>query len=149
MVFQKANSLYWLLFWKSIKTSAKKVFRKILWIKMVFPDSSARNESTCNVADPWFDSWVKKFPWSRDRLPTPVFLGFPGDSEGKESACNAGDLGSILGWGRSLGGGHDNSLQYSCPENPHGQRSLVGCSPWGLKESLATKHSTWIKIHGF
>ena len=61
---------------------------------MGFPDSSARNESTCNVADPWFDSWVKKFPWSRDRLPTPVFLGFPGDSEGKESACNAGDLGS-------------------------------------------------------
>ena len=53
---------------------------------MGFPGSSAGKESTCNVADPWFDSWVKKFPWSRDRLPTPVFLGFPGDSEGKESA---------------------------------------------------------------
>ena len=47
--------------------------------------------------------------------------GFPGGSEGKESACNAGDLvlslGSILGLGRSLGGGHGNPLQYSCLGN--------------------------------
>ena len=40
--------------------------------------------------------------WRRDRLPTPVFLGFPCGSAGKESACNAGELGSILGLGRSL-----------------------------------------------
>ena len=139
MVFQKANSLYWLLFWKSIKTSAKKVFRKILWIKMVFPDSSARNESTCNVADPWFDSWVKKFPWSRDRLPTPVFLGFPGDSEGKESACNVGYLGSITGLGRSSEGVHGNPLQYCCLENPHGQRSLADYTPCSRKESDTTE----------
>jgi len=38
------------------------------------------------------------------------FLGFPGGSDGKESACNAGDLGSIPGLGRSPGGGHGNSL---------------------------------------
>ena len=61
---------------------------------------------------------------------------------GKESACNAGDLGSIPGLGRSPGGGHGDPLQYSCLENPHGQRSLVGYSPWGRKESDATKHST-------
>ena len=48
-----------------------------------------------------------------DRLPTLVFLGFPGGSEGKESACSAGDLGSIPGLGRSPGVGHGNSLQYS------------------------------------
>ena len=36
---------------------------------------------------PWFDSWVRKIPWRRDRPPTPVFLGFPGGSDGKESAC--------------------------------------------------------------
>ena len=36
--------------------------------------------------------------WRRDRLPTPVFLGFPGGSASKESACNVGDLGSVLGW---------------------------------------------------
>ena len=49
------------------------------------------------------------------------FEGFPGNSAGKESACNAGDPGSIPGLGRSPGGGHGNPLQYSCLENPHGQ----------------------------
>ena len=44
--------------------------------------------------------------------------GFPGGSVGKESTCNEGDLGSILGLGRSPGGGHGNPLEYSCPENP-------------------------------
>ena len=61
---------------------------------------------------------------------TPVFFIFPGGSDGKESACNAGDLGSIPGLGRSPGGGYGNPLQYSCVENPHGQRSLAGYSPW-------------------
>ena len=69
------------------------------------------------------------------RLPTPVFLGFPGGSDGKESTCNAGDLGSIPVLGRSLGVGHDNPLQYSCLENPQGQRNLVGYSPQVRKES--------------
>ena len=66
-------------------------------------------------------------------------LGVPGGSEGKASACNVGDPGSIPGWGRSPGGGHGNPLQYSCLENPHGQRSLAGCSPWGHKESNTTE----------
>ena len=66
----------------------------------------------------WFDSWVRKIPWRRDRLPTSVFLGFPGGSDGKESACNAGDLGSIPGLGRSPGGGHGDPLQYSHLETP-------------------------------
>ena len=46
--------------------------------------------------------------------------GFPGGSAGKESTCKAGaarDTGSIPGWGRSLGGGNGNPLQYSCLEN--------------------------------
>ena len=51
-------------------------------------------------------------------------LGFPVGSDGKESACNSGDLGSIPGLGRSPGGGHGNPLQYSCLENSHEQRSL-------------------------
>ena len=46
------------------------------------------------------------------------FLGFPGGSEVKASACNAGDLGSIPGMGRFPGEGNDNPLQYSCLENP-------------------------------
>ena len=44
--------------------------------------------------------------------------GFPGGSDGKESTCNVGDLGSIPGLGRSPGGGHGKPLQYSCLENP-------------------------------
>ena len=50
-----------------------------------------------------------------------IELGFPGGSDGKESTCNVGDLGSIPGMGRSPGGGHGNPSQYSCLENPHGQ----------------------------
>ena len=45
-------------------------------------------------------------------------MGFPGGSDGIESACNAGELDSILGLGRSLGGGNGNPLQYSFLENP-------------------------------
>ena len=66
-------------------------------------------------------------------------MGFPGGSGGKESACNAGDLGLIPGLGRSPGGGHGSLIQYSCLENLHGQRSLVGYSQWGHKESDMTE----------
>ena len=45
-----------------------------------------------------------------------LILGFPGGSDGKESACNAGDLGSIPGSGRSLGEGNGNPPQYPCLE---------------------------------
>ena len=78
-------------------------------------------------------------PLRRDRLPTPVFLGFPGDSDSKESTGNVRDLGLIPGLGRSPRGGHGNPLQYSCLENPHGQRSLADHSPWGHKESDTTE----------
>ena len=62
--------------------------------------------------------------------------GFPGDSDSEESACNAGDSGSIPGLGRSPGEGNGNPLQYSCLENPHIERSLVGCSPWGRRVDM-------------
>ena len=54
----------------------------------------------------------------------------------KKIDCNAGDLGSIPG---SPGGGHGSPLQYSCLENPHGQRSLVSYSPWGRNELDTTE----------
>ena len=60
-----------------------------------------------------FDSWVGKIPWRRVRLTTPIFLGFPGYSVGKESTCNAGDPDSIPGLGRSPGEGRGYPLQYS------------------------------------
>ena len=65
-------------------------------------------------------------------------MGFPDVSDGKESACNVGDLGSIPGLRRSPGEGSDYPLQYSYLENPHGQRSLAGYNPWGHKESDMT-----------
>ena len=68
-----------------------------------------------------------------------ICMGFPGGSDGKESICNAGDLGSIPGLGRFPGGGHGNTLQYSWLKNPHRQRSLAGYSPWISKESDTTE----------
>ena len=73
-------------------------------------------------------------------------LGFPGGSDGKESTCSSGHLGSIPGLGRSPGGGHGNPLQYSCLENPHEQRSLAGYSPCGWKESDTTEQLSTHKI---
>ena len=56
-------------------------------------------------------------PLQRYRLPTPVFLGFPGSSAGKESACTAGDMGSVPGLERSPGEGKGYPFQYSGLEN--------------------------------
>ena len=64
---------------------------------------------------------------------------FPGGSDGKESTCNAGDLGLIPGSGRSPGEGNGNPLQYSCPGKSHGRRSLAGYGSWGNKELDTTE----------
>ena len=65
-----------------------------------------------------------------------LLWGFHGGSDGNESACNAGDLGSIPGLGRSPGEGKGHPLQGSCLENPQIQRYLVGYSPWVTKSSF-------------
>ena len=72
--------------------------------------------SICNLQcrTPQFNLWVRKIPWKRDRLPTPVFLGFPGGSAGKESACNVVDLGSGPDQGRP---GLENSMDYTVHED--------------------------------
>ena len=64
-------------------------------------------------------------------------MGFLGGSAVKNLPANAGDVDSIPGWGRSSGGGNGNLFQYS--GKSHGQRSLVGYSPWSLKESDTTQ----------
>ena len=69
-----------------------------------------------------------------------IDLGFPGSSDGKESAHKAGDLVSIPRSAGSPAEGHGNPLQYSCLENPHGQRSLAGYSPWSHQESDMTEY---------
>ena len=66
-------------------------------------------------------------------------MSFPGGSNNEESTCNVGDLASTSELGRSPGGGHGKLLQYSCLQNPHGQRSLAVYRPWGHKESDMTR----------
>ena len=83
-------------------------------------DSSVSKESTCNVG---------KIHWRRDRLLIPVFLGFPYGSADKESACNAGDLGSFPGLGKSPGEGKGYPLQYSGLENS------MDCIVYGVTKS--------------
>ena len=71
----------------------------------------------------WVQSLGREDPLRRKWQPTPVFLGFPGGSDGKESDCNAEDPGLILGLERSPGGGHGNPssiLAWRIPmENRH------------------------------
>ena len=79
-----------------------------------------------------------------------MYRGFPGGSVCKKSACKAGDegdVGLIPELGRSPGGGNGNPLQYSCMENPHGQRRLVGYSPGGRQELDTTEATELTRIY--
>ena len=80
------------------------------------------------------------FPSPRYRLPTPIFLGFPCGSAGKESACNVGDLGLIPGLGRSPGEGKGYPLQYSGLENS------IDCIVHGVAKSQ-TQLSDFHSLH--
>ena len=84
-----------------------------------------------------------KFPvtnWILD-----IYMGFPDGTDGKGSACNAGDLGSIPGSGKCCIEGNVNPLWYSCLENPHGQRNLTGYGP-GVTKSQ-TQLRDWSTQH--
>ena len=74
-------------------------------------------------------------------------MGFPGGSDGKESACNVGDLGLIPESGRSPGEGNGYPTLVFLPGEFHEQRSFAGPSPWGHKEldteQLSTHTSSW------
>ena len=78
---------------------------------------------------PWLDSWIRNVRWRRHWLPSPVFLGFPCGSAGKESTWNADDLGSISGLERSPGEGKGYLLQYSGLENS------MDCIAYGVAKS--------------
>ena len=69
--------------------------------------------------------------------------GFPGGSDGKESACTVGDVGSIPGLGRSLGDGNGNPHQYSCPENPMDREA------WRAKVHGVAKNQTRLSDYHF
>ena len=68
-----------------------------------------------------------------------LLLGFPGGSEVKVSACNAGDLGSIPGSGRFPGEGNSNPLQYSCLENPMDRGAWWAIEEPGGLQSLGSQ----------
>ena len=99
-----------------------------LWVPLIA--QRVKNEP---AKRPQFSSWVRKIPCRREQLPTPVFMGFPGGLAGKESACNAGDSGSIPGLQRSPGEGNGYPLQYSGLENS------MDCIVHGYKESNTTE----------
>ena len=69
--------------------------------------------------------------------------GFPGGSDGEESACNVGDLGLIPRLGRSPGEGNGNPLQYSCLGNPMDRGACLGYSPPGCKEQHGWASNTF------
>ena len=73
-------------------------------------------------------------------------MGFPGGSDGKESACNARGPGWIPGSGRSPGGWHGNPLQYSCLENPMDRGAWLATVLWGHKESDTTERLIFCTI---
>ena len=106
---------------------------------------------------------VRKIHWRRDRLSTLIFLGFPCDSDSKESTCNVEDLGSIPGLGRSPGEGNgyrSSILAWRIPwtEEPRGLQSMgsqragqdwahthftsVLCFKWNCL--LHWAHNTWV-----
>ena len=80
-----------------------------------FPDSSVGKETICKETLIQFQGWEDQL--EKGQATHSIFLGFPGGSAGKESACNAGDLGSIPGLGRFPKEGNDYHLQYSGLEN--------------------------------
>ena len=96
--------------------------------------------SLCYLITDWVISLYEhlKLPTKDVSLLNDNPRNFPGGSDGKASAYNAGDLGSITGSGRSPGEGSGTPLQYS-PGKSHGWRNLVGYSPWGRKESDTTE----------
>ena len=84
-----------------------------------------------------FDSWIEKIHWKGDRLPTPVFLGFPCGSADKESAWNAGDLGSIPGLRKLPEERKRLPTPIFWPREFHGLYSLWGCKELDRTEWLS------------
>ena len=80
-----------------------------------------KNPSAMQQTLVWFMG--KEDPWKSDRLPTPIFLDFLVAQMVKNLPAVWETWVRSLGWENSPGGGHGNPLQYSCLENPHGQRT--------------------------
>ena len=99
-----------------------------------------------------FDSSIRKICWRRERLPTPVFLGFPCGSVGKESTCNAGDPGSIpeLGWSPGEGKGYPLQYSWASLVAQLGKNPPAMCETWvrsvGREDPLEKGKATYSSI---
>ena len=110
-----------------------------------FSGSSAGKRIRLQCGRPQFDSWVGMIPQRRDRLPTPIFLGFHVAQSVKNLPAMWETWVWSLGWEDLLdGGGYGNSLKYCYQESPHWQRSLACCSPGShsVEHDWVAKHST-------
>ena len=116
--------------------------KQVLLLYIIFPGGSAGKESACKAGDPSSIPGSGKSPG--EGIATPVFVGFPGSSDDKRISLQCRRPGFNPWVGKILGGGHGNPVQYSCLENPHGQRSLAGYSPRDRKELDTTE---WLSIH--
>ena len=101
------------------------------------PKKHPGSGSVCFHVRPWLSPRNEMSLW---------FAVFPGSSDGKVSACNVGDLGSIPGLGRSPGEGNGNPLQYPCLENSMDGGEWLGHSPWGHRVDMTDRLTHW-KIH--
>ena len=99
-----------------------KLFNDMYLNILGFPDNSAGIESDLQCRIQQFDCWVMKFPWRQDGLPTPVFSGFPGGSDGKQSAYNVGDLGSWVG---KIMAAHSSILAWKIPMDRGAWQAIV------------------------
>ena len=111
----------------------------VFYLFLGFPGSGAGKESTYDAGDLGSTPGSGRYCGEVIGYPLQYSWASQVAQSVKKSSCNAGDLGLIPGLGRSPGGGHGNPLQYSSLENPHGQRSWVGYSSWGYKESDTTE----------
>ena len=137
------NTCNWKVTFKNYKSKHKK-FKKTSpmnhIIKLIL-GNSARSVAELMTNDTKLTqnfNTMNRRVWNMDF--TVGWIGFPGGSDGKESACNAGDLGSIPGLGRSPGGGHGNPLQYSCLENP------MDRGAWWATVLRLSQSGTWLGL---
>ena len=96
------------------------------WLILTFSICSVQMQFSLSIAKEWLFLYFIDVCFYKD---------FPGDASGKESACNAADPGLIAGLERSPAEGNGKPFQLFLPGEFHGQRSLVGFSTWGHKES--------------
>ena len=113
---------------------------------MAFPGSSAGKESACNAGDPCLITGSGRS--SGEGIGYPLQYSWASlVAQMVKNLPALRDLGSTPGLGRSPGGGHGKPHQYSCLENPHGQASLAGYSPWGHKESDMTERLSTYNLY--